>query len=246
MRITSLNLQGFDHWQERQPEIVTYLEAMQPDVVMMQEDVYLPDISPLSPSASLNQELLFPYHHSAITRLQDSPSTPYYREGLTIFSKLPVTSSEALILKQDPRDQHQRIMQCFDVQTADSVVQLANIHLSIEDDFPFSSVQLEEVLEILAARGEQRIIGGDFNIRDLEALRSLWEADYNATTETPYISYPADNKRVDYFLVPKRYSITKTEVSTTEYLSDHQALTINLSLAATALNLLSYDYVSRT
>jgi endonuclease/exonuclease/phosphatase family metal-dependent hydrolase len=239
MRITSLNLQGFDHWQERQPAIVTYLETMQPDVIMMQEDVYLPDISPLSPSASLNQELPFPYHHSAITRLQDSPSTPYYREGLTIFSKLPVISSEALILKQDPRDQHQRIMQCFDVQTADGVVQLVNLHLSIEDDFPFSSVQLEEVLEILATRGEQRIIGGDFNIRDLEAHHALWEADYNTTTDTPYVSYPADNSRLDYFLAPKRYTITNTTISNTEYLSDHRALTIDISLATAAFNLLS-------
>lgn len=231
MRITSLNLQAYVNWQERQPSIVAYLRAIQPDIVIMQEDVYLPDISPLSPSEALNNELQFPFRHSAITRLQTSPSTPYYREGLTIFSKLPVTGSQSLILKQDPRDEHQRIIQCFDVQTEDGIVQLANIHLSIEDNFPFSAIQLEEMLKILSQRGEQRIIGGDFNIRNLEAHQALWEADYTATTTIPYISYPAENKRIDYFLVPKRYAITSLAVSTTEHLSDHRTLTIDVTTA---------------
>jgi endonuclease/exonuclease/phosphatase family metal-dependent hydrolase len=231
MRITSLNLQGYEDWQERQPAIIAYLRAVQPDIVIMQEDVYLPDISPLSPSEALNKELHFPFRHSAITRLQTSPLTPYYREGLTIFSKLPVTNSQSLILKQDPLDEHQRIIQCFDVQTEHGIAQLANIHLSIEDNFPFPVAQLEELLEILSQRGEQRIIGGDFNIRNLEAHQALWAEDYTATTTIPYISYPAENKRIDYFLVPNRYTLTNLAVSTTEHLSDHRTLTIDIATA---------------
>lgn len=228
MRITSLNLQGYFDWQDRQPAIVAHLRALRPDVVIMQEDVYLPDISPLTPSEVLNKELHFPFRHSAITRLQTSPSTPYYREGLTILSRLPIVNTQALVLKQDPRDEHQRIIQCFDVQTDKGVVKCANIHLSIEDNFPFPVAQLREMFEILSHRGDQRIIGGDFNISDLEAHQALWQENYTATTVTPYVSYPAENKRVDYFLIPNRYSVTNMAISATEHLSDHRTLTIDV------------------
>jgi endonuclease/exonuclease/phosphatase family metal-dependent hydrolase len=231
MRITSLNLQGYFDWRDRQPAIVAHLRALQPDVVIMQEDVYLPDISPLSPSEALNKELHFPFRHSAITRLQTSPSTPYYREGLTILSKLPIVNSQVLVLKQDPRDEHQRIIQCFDVQTKEGVVQCANIHLSIEDNFPFPVTQLREMFEILSRRGERRIIGGDFNIRDLEAHQALWQEDYTATTAIPYVSYPAENKRVDYYLIPNDYTVTNMAISATEHLSDHRTLTIDVQTA---------------
>ncbi|MGN6445155.1 endonuclease/exonuclease/phosphatase family protein, partial [Amnibacterium sp.] len=93
MRITTLNLQGFLDWDARAPRIAAFLRGVDPDVVLFQEVVYLPDVSPYSPVELLNRELRMPFRHEAITRLQRGRAHPVYREGLALLSRVPLAST---------------------------------------------------------------------------------------------------------------------------------------------------------
>ncbi|MFB2598646.1 endonuclease/exonuclease/phosphatase family protein [Herbiconiux sp. P17] len=229
MKIISLNLRGFFDWAERMPLIVEYLRAEQPDVVMLQEVVYLPDVSPFTQLDLLNDVLGFPYRHSSVSRLQSSPRGAY-REGLAVLSRLPVTQSETLILLHEENDPHNRLVQFFDLDSGSrGVWRFANVHLSVRDDFALH--QLDEVLGILNARGEKRIVGGDFNINHLERRARRWREDYVLTSEIEhYVSFAESSQANDYFLVPREYALRSLALSP-DGLSDHRALAVEIDPA---------------
>lgn len=230
MKLTTLNVQGFDNWDDRKNAILLYLTQQNSDIIFFQEVVYLPEISPFNPVQLLNQSLKYPYEHSVISRLQVGLEYPTYREGMTILSKHPILKTDVLVLKKEDRDEHTRIVEMADILINNEVVKVANIHFSITDFFDLATPQLKETLEILKSRGESRILMGDFNITFLEETAELWQDDYIASTEVPYITYPTMNKRVEYALIPKSYkfgSITTSDDS----LSDHRALSVEISPA---------------
>ncbi len=228
MRITTLNLRGFFDWEHRLPVLVRYLRDVAPDVLLLQEVVYLPEVSPFPPSRLLNRELGFPVRHDAITRLQRGRAHPVYREGLAVLSRLPVPSSEVLALRHEAGDPHHRIVQFVDVEAPDGVWPLANVHLSVRDDYALR--HLGEVLGVLRARGERRVLGGDFNVDHLEQHAELWEEAVLTSSVRRYESHPSSHENDDYFLVPTAYRIDGLEVSGDE-LSDHRAITVDLSRA---------------
>ena len=229
MKITSLNLQGFEHWEERKPNILAYLRQEAPDVVLFQEVVYLPEISAHNPAELLNAELGYQYENCTISRLQVGLEHPVYREGLAAISRHPILKTDTIVLKQDERDAHQRIVQLLDIMINHHVVKIANVHFSITDDFDFATPQLIELLDILQARGENRIIVGDFNLDRLEDSAELWQDRYRASTVFPYLSFPSWNKRNDYFLIPKSYEFSDFGTSGDAHLSDHTAITTTLA-----------------
>jgi endonuclease/exonuclease/phosphatase family metal-dependent hydrolase len=228
IKITSLNLQGFDNWDERYPRIIEYLTSTNPDVILFQEAVFLPSISPHNQAQLLNQTLGYPYEVSTISRLQVGVEHPVYREGLAILSKYPITSSDTLILKKAEGDTLNRILQMIDIKKDEKIIRLGNVHFSVTDVVDYATPHLQETLDILVARNEKRILIGDFNLTHLEDSAHLWRDKYRATTEMPYISYPSMNKRVDYALIPKENSFSAIEVSD-DGLSDHRALTITVN-----------------
>ncbi|MES2630562.1 MAG: endonuclease/exonuclease/phosphatase family protein [Patescibacteria group bacterium] len=227
MKLTTLNVQGFDNWDERKNSILLYLTQQDSDIVFFQEVVYLPEISPFTPVELLNQSLKYPYQHNAISRLQVGLHYPVYREGMAILSKHPILKSDILVLKKEERDEHTRIVQMADILIDDEVIKVANVHFSITDFFDLATPQLKETLEILKARGETRILMGDFNITFLEETAELWQDDYVASTEVPYITYPTMNKRVEYALIPKSYKF-KNITTSDDSLSDHRALSVEI------------------
>lgn len=229
MRITTLNLESYDDWQKREPRIIDYLAQTRPDIILFQEVVFIPEISPYNQVSRLNQTLGFSQEHSSISRLQVGEKYETYREGLAFLTSLPVLKTEVIILKKAPLDAHNRIIQLFDVKVNDQIVKLANVHFSITDVTDFATAHLHETLDILAMRHEERIIMGDFNLDNLEDSAALWQNDYTASTTTPYVSYPSMNKRNDYVLLPKRYQLDSVQVSG-DTLSDHRALTVDISL----------------
>ena len=240
MKLTfgSLNVQSFSDWETRQPALINYFERTSPDVILFQEVTFLPAISPYTQVTLLNQSLHYPYEATHVTRLQDSHEYETYREGLGILSKWPILKSETLILKQQAHDEHQRIVQLIDLQCNKKIVRLAHVHFSISDtDENLPREHLYELLEILTARGETRIIGGDFNMNDIDLHADLWQDDYISSSTTPYISYPPMNKRVDYFLLPKSYDFLNVDVSQ-DGLSDHRALEVAITDTTQTRNLL--------
>jgi len=102
IKLTTLNLQGFTEWETRQPEIVAYLKESDPDVILFQEVLFIPDISPFNQVQLLNQTLQYAYEQSAVTRLQPSPHYRTYREGLAVLSKYPIVKTDTIILRQTP------------------------------------------------------------------------------------------------------------------------------------------------
>lgn len=227
MKLTTLNLQGFTDWQQRKPEIVDYLKTTDPDVILFQEVVFLPDISAFNQVQLLNQELGYPYEHSAVTRLQPSMEYTTFREGLSVLSKYPVTKTDTVVLKKEFDDEHHRIIQLIDILKDDAPVLLANVHFSLTDETDFATAHLQETLDIIKNKNEERIIAGDFNIDHLEQLAYIWDERYEASTKIPYISYPTMNKRNDYVLVPKQFVFAKLSTSG-DTLSDHRAVTVEI------------------
>lgn len=226
MRLTTLNLRGFFDWTARSPQIVDYLRGLDPDVILFQEVVFLPDVSPFSPVELLNRDLGLPVRHEAVTRLQRGRTHPVYREGLGLLSKLPVQATQALALQHEQGDPHQRIVQFADVTAEDGVWPLANVHLSVRDDFALR--HLGEVLGILQAKGERRILGGDFNVDHLEQHADLWHDAVLTSSVAEYRSHPSSSENDDYFLVPTEYRIEQVLVSG-DQLSDHEAITVDLA-----------------
>lgn len=230
MNITSLNLFGrMDNWPDRQTRIIDYLDRAAPDIAFFQEVVYLPDVSPTTQVTELNAILGYPYEHIAVTRLQTSDTYSEYREGQGILSKYPIVKSETLVLRQHPEDHLQRIVQLVDVDYHGVIVQFANIQFA---ELPrHAGIHFKELIDILRARDESRIILGDFNIPniDIQVFRQLWEADYISSSATPYISYPLMDTRVDYILLPKAFAFEAITVSS-EGLSDHLALSATVTI----------------
>lgn len=226
MRITTLNLRGFFDWDARSPQIVAYLRSLDPDVILFQEVVFLPDVSQFSPVELLNRELRLPVRHEAVTRLQRGRTHSVYREGLALLSKAPVHATQTLALRHEQGDPHQRIVQFADVTAEDGVWPIANVHLSVRDDFALQ--HLGEVLGILRAKGERRILGGDFNVDHLERHAGLWRNAVLTSSVAQYRSHPSSGENDDYFLVPTEFQIERVLVSGDE-LSDHEAITVDLS-----------------
>ncbi|MAU34130.1 hypothetical protein CL689_04350 [Candidatus Saccharibacteria bacterium] len=235
MKFTSLNLRGFEDWERRRDRIVHHLRHEDPDVVFFQEVVFLPEISPYDPVHVLNRQLEYPHSQTTISRLQVGRDYPVYREGLAVLSRYPIISSEIIVLKQEEGDEHNRILQLIDIDKNGERIKLANLHLSITDVIDYATPQLAEVLDILKARGETRILMGDFNLTHLEETSSMWSERYIASTETPYISYPKTNKRIDYALIPREYVFDTISVSD-DSLSDHRAVTVTVSPSAPAIS----------
>jgi endonuclease/exonuclease/phosphatase family metal-dependent hydrolase len=231
MKLTTLNLQGFVDWKNREPEITAYLTATDPDVIVFQEVVYIPTISPYNQAQLLNQQLCYPFEYSSVTRLQPSREYETFREGLAIISKFPVTKTDTIVLKKAEGDEHNRIIQLIDIVVNGEIVKIANVHFSLTDTVDYATAHLKETLEIIAAKNEERIIAGDFNINHLEseAFSALWADRYESSTKTSYISFPAEHKRNDYVLVPRTYRFDEISVSG-DGLSDHRAVTVKISL----------------
>jgi endonuclease/exonuclease/phosphatase family metal-dependent hydrolase len=196
-------------------------------MIFFQEVVYLPDISTYTQTSEINASLDNQYiEHSTITRLQSSDEYSEYREGLSILSKYPIVKSEALILRQNPHDHLQRIVQLVDVSVHGHVVKFANVHFAQNPELAYD--HLAELLAILKSRHEKRIITGDFNMPDLKHAQ-LWQDHYTASTSDYYISFPGNDDRIDFILMPKSDAFVRISVSG-DGLSDHHALSAQISI----------------
>jgi endonuclease/exonuclease/phosphatase family metal-dependent hydrolase len=230
VKISTLNLQGFVNWSTHKPAVLDYFKNQQPDIIFFQEVVYLPQISPYNQVQELNQDLHYLFEQSSVTRLQKSPDYDVFREGLAVISKHPIVKSDVIVLKQEEGDQHNRIIQLVDLFIDGKTVKCANIHFSLTEVADFATLHFKETLEILKSKGEKRIIAGDFNMVDLQACAALWADDYTASSITPYISFPSENKTIDYILIPKENTFGSIS-ATPNALTDHCAVTAEISFS---------------
>lgn len=226
MKVTSLNLAGYKNWSERESNIVSYLETADSDVVFLQEVKFNIEYSPFTQSRYLNSLLSTPYPHSqaSVSRIFESGGSES-REGLAVLSKYPISDSETIVLKKRTDDKHTRIIQKVSVLANGQTTNFTNVHFSNNN---YSDEQLEETLKITKSRNETSVILGDFNIFDIKAVSDLYSSDYRVSTDFyQYVSFPSENVTLDYVLVPREYGFTSLSIG--ENLSDHNALTFELS-----------------
>lgn len=217
----TLNVQGYAHWAKREANIVAYLDSQDADFVLLQEVRFDETKSSRNQAETLNSRLRQPYKYfaSAVARYYQPREGDPYKEGLAILSRFPIIKSEVLALTKRPDDKHQRLIQNVDIDVPERL-KLSNVHFSNNQ---YSAEQLAEVISIFSLREERRIIAGDFNIFDLSASEDLFGSDYMASVEyRPYVSYPSENRTLDYILLPREYGFNSLE--TTENLSDHAAV----------------------
>lgn len=222
MKLISLNLAGFSDWQLRQQRIVDFIAREDPDLLLLQEVQYDPEWSVYSQSVLLNRLLPvpLPFTQSTVSKFYQPSSGTAFREGLAVLSKLPIISSESLVLTKQIDDKHPRIVQNVNLQLEDAQVLVSNVHFS---NNKYSVDQLSELVKIFEARDERRIIVGDFNILDLAANREIYDKDYLASVDFKgYRSFPSEGLTLDYALLPRGNKFESLEVY--EGLSDHNAL----------------------
>jgi endonuclease/exonuclease/phosphatase family metal-dependent hydrolase len=228
MKVTSLNLAGYKNWSERESHVISYLEAMNSDVVFLQEVKFNSEYSSYTQSKYLNSKLEapYPYTQSSVSRYYLQSDSIESREGLAVLSKYPITDSEIIVLKKHTDDKHTRIIQKVSLLVDGQMTNFTNVHFSNND---YSDEQLEETLKITKSRDETSVILGDFNIFDIQTVRDLYSDDYRVSTDFyQYVSFPSENVTLDYVLVPRDYGFSSLNIG--ENLSDHNALTFELSV----------------
>lgn len=228
LKVCTLNLWGFNDWEQRQTAIVDYLKNTDPDVVFFQEVIYDPEVSAQTQVSLLNKVLDYKYEYVEVPRSFSNDKAKNHREGLAALSKHRVAKSETLALRKNEADKHVRIVQMLDIQVGSSAVQFANVHFSSQTEF--SRAHLQELLGLLDGRDEERIIIGDFNMLLPDEDRGLFEKSYILSTDfVSYISYPEKSETLDYILLPKDCVFHNIDTST-ENLSDHNAVTAEISI----------------
>lgn len=227
MKVTTLNLAGYKNWAEREPNIVSYLESTDSDIVFLQEVKFNREYSPYSQSNYLNSKLRtpYPYTQTSVSRYYMQSDDIESREGLAILSRYPIIDSEILVLTKRPDDKHTRIIQKVDVSINDRVISFTNVHFSNNQ---YSDEQLAETLQIIKDTGSKNVVLGDFNIFDIKTVSDLYSADYVASTDfSQYVSFPSENATLDYALMPRDFAFTSLSVG--ENLSDHNALSFEFA-----------------
>ncbi len=217
--LLTLNLAGYKDWAAREPEIIKALNQANADVVLLQEVRYDPSISPLTQANYINSLLDIPYEYSVsdVSRFYAPSVGEPYREGLAILSKFPLHNPETLALTKSADDKHTRIIQNADVDMHGTALGLTNVHFSNNQ---YSTTQLKETLNILIERNTTNIIAGDFNIFDINDQRANFDDKYSISTDImPYISFPAENRTLDYILLPKAFQFV--DIKTLDGVSDH-------------------------
>lgn len=229
MKITSFNLAGYREWDDREPRITSFIDAVKPDVICFQEVMFDGEHAPYAQSKVINSKLTEPYlyHHASVSRFYLEPDGSGRREGLGVLSRYAINDSEIIALPKRPDDIHYRIVQKLSLTVLDKVVHLANVHFS---DSLYAAEQLEETLEIMEQRQEKCIIVGDYNIYDSNVVSRLSAPLYTASTNfAQYISYPSEGATLDYVLAPNDFEFSSLRVD--EGLSDHNVLTVEVGVS---------------
>jgi len=139
-----------------------------------------------------------------------------------VISRFPLENIENLFLKKDETDKEFRLLQNFSISLEGKHISFSNIHFSNSD--AWAEKHLQQTLNLFSTRNEQRIIIGDFNIKDLGSYRNLYSEQYQCSNDNfIYYSYPQKEETLDYVLLPKEFQFSKFECLDRN-ISDHSPL----------------------
>lgn len=232
--LLTLNLWRYYDFETRLPNIVKAVKDKQPDIIFLQEVQIDSSISPFSQVEIIKKQLPeYPYSiHSTIYRKEfqrgEKLDIPV-QHGMAVLSKYPILNSFEYYVAKNEGEEEPRSILCFDVEINSEIFKFANIHFANKEEWARN--QCEEFLNFIHARGEKRILTGDFNMFKLPQHNLLHgyklSYDYKA-----YDSYPKDNGCLDYVVISDEFDFTKVELLE-DYLSDHKALLVNIDTKST-------------
>jgi endonuclease/exonuclease/phosphatase family metal-dependent hydrolase len=171
LRVLTWNLWWrFGPWEARRPAIAATIEALDPDVVALQEVWGEPGGTNFA--ADLADGL--GYHHTYAARLQlDGVDF-----GNAVLSRWSISSSEATALPAPPVAEEQRLVLRADVDGPRGPVQVFSTHLNWQ--FDHSAIRQDQVRTIAGAVAAARprtypaVVAGDFNaVPDSDEIRMM-------------------------------------------------------------------------
>lgn len=232
IRILSLNLWNYNHWNKRKPNIVRFINKENPDIIFFQEvrDDTEFNKKGNNQAKQLNKMLGYPSYafYSVTNKRKENPEKykHYCREGIAILSKFPIIKTERTELKKHPDDRH--ICGNLHVRmNVGKIIDLICVHFSNND--LFSKLHLIETMKQIRKKNIHPILAGDFNMWRTDWLTKLTGTKYtNSFLYKKYISYPARKWALDYVVIPKEYRFTSFKCAGS--LSDHKALVAEIQI----------------
>lgn len=228
LRLMTLNLWGYEQWDDRKDAVLSLINRQSPDVIALQEVRLDMKKSPASQASLLAEKGLYPYTvYVPSFRAERYPRQLSllggYSHGLALLSKYPIASSELYLLSQGADFDEPCSVLFASVKVDGENIDLCNVHFGNTDRE--SLKHLEELSEVCAKRGSRPIILGDFNIFKLgKHLDGELLQDYSLSSDKlNYISIPKNNGILDYIALPKEYSF-KYIACPEDKVSDHRAL----------------------
>ncbi len=228
--LLTLNLWRYYDFDTRLSNLISVLKIKQPDIIFLQEVQIDTTFSPFSQVELIKKQLPeYGYSFHSTTYLKESQQGKKLdvpaQHGMAVLSKYPIVNSFEYFVSKNEHETEPRSMFCFDVEIRSKVYQCANIHFANKE--AWAKNQLVEFLNFIHARGEHRIMAGDFNLFDLAQYSSITEGYHLSYNYKPYISYPDDKGCLDYIMIPDTFEFLGLELLE-EYLSDHKGVMVSL------------------
>ncbi len=228
LRLMTLNLWGYEQWDNRKDAVLSLINRQSPDVIALQEVQLDMKKSPVSQASFLAEKELYPYTiYVPSFRTERHPRqrslSGGYSHGLALLSKHPIVSSESHLLSQGADFDEPCSVLFTSIKVDGENVDLCNVHFGNTDQE--SSKHLEELAEICTTKDSQPIILGDFNIFELgkHVDNELLQGYSLSSDELSYISIPKNNGTLDYIIIPQRYSFSSVTCPE-DAVSDHRAV----------------------
>lgn len=170
IRVMSVNIWNHNHWKIRMPLLRDAILSQNPDIIGFQEvrsrkyssakkgRFQIADLTNLLPGFD------FVYQPAMMFRESAHGMEELVHEGLAIFSKLPILSTDYIPLSRDqndPADFHQRICLRARILTSAGPVMFMTTHLSLSERARDRT--LKEIAASSASISEPSILVGDFN-----------------------------------------------------------------------------------
>lgn len=260
MRIASLNIANYDdhpHWEMRRLRICNALYLLQPQVILLQEvrfNPQLPDCANKFQNAG--EELLALFHEMNLFagyRIYSAPAMYYPSrfsypsvkdkvlwEGKSIITCCPLREygNYFLSLEDDAADINQRSLFWAKLKYNNKHLTCINLHWSTDEQCRrLNAVETLSFAQRFAA--DPTVIMGDFNCEYSEhepafAAAGWLDAWETLSKEGAGNTFPAakPSMRIDRAYINKAFSHIISDVSLkgTEYLSDHKILVLDLEL----------------
>ena len=258
IRVMTLNIWNHnDPWPRRRELIVDAVREVDPDVIGFQEIRHdgARDEDGRNQAEQLSARL--PDYQIVSEPAQVDADADRW-EGLAIFSRLPIASTDHVELSRDPsdsRDNHQRIVLHAEVDTPAGPLHIYDTHLSLSRDGRRRTVR--EITAFTGRYAAPAVLLGDFNeapgeeairhITDGAGFLDAWPAlhpdapGHTFSSDNPYTKTD-DSRRIDYVFLRLGNSarlrtcrrIADRSAPDGHCPSDHYGLVVDLDLAPRA------------